>query len=384
MNRIDVESVFDSIKALNEWKIYELKNSVKTENITCFLGAGLSVPFGIPLWDNLLKRMWVRLSDMNSTKMIIKANDLNNIDVIDNPYIQLLKQEYLKYPSEKYIAKLENSALQGKNMEQFDNLNLLEFAEYINNMLVARQNPLIKIEFYNKFLKKLIKDSLYYTYQDNNSKTAISILVEYLTKNTTKKKSIVTYNYDDILERQLFQKDQHILNKINIISRKSDIKELKEKKINIYHVHGFLPKSNKLKMYESESAVLTESSYEEIEQILYHWINTVQATAFLNSVNIFLGFSGQDHNFRRILKNIDGLNKRPLYNNFIFVSINSFIKKCRFIASADGGIESMFEKIQFINYLYSQEIYWGKYNIYPIWTTHDQLPNMLEEILIKD
>lgn len=67
----------------------------------------------------------------------------------------------------------------------------------------------------------------------------------------------------------------------------------------------------------------------------------------------------------------------------MFVAINSFIEKCKDLGDEKkkGSADYEFERRQLIDYMHAQEIYWKKYNIFPIWTTYKKLPEMLKEIL---
>lgn len=380
MSNDNNRGILEGISTLNAWKIQELKEEVKkNNNITWFLGAGISAPFGIPLWDGLLKRMWVRLANMRLEKELScdEKSDDKDCNSINKIYTDFLKQNDLDLCwNSKYMDTLKD-ALKGNNMDQFDNLNLLEFAEYINNLIKIDVGNTYKKELYDIFLKSIIKDSLYYTYNPKDN-TAVNVLAEYLIKPPIKHKTVITYNYDEILEMALIQKDSNIRSELNIISNNRK----KEKGINIYHVHGFLPKSKIFKDDESDSVVLTETSYEEIGNRAYSWVNNVQANAILNSVCVFLGFSGQDQNFRRILKNINV--NEDIKVKYMFVTIDSYTDKSPILNKHDATKEEiLFEYIQLNNYLYSQERYWEKYNIRPIWTTKDGLPDMLKDIIIS-
>lgn len=389
----NAELVLDSIKTINDWKIQKLKANIESKEVIWFLGAGISVPFNIPLWDNLLKRMWTRLADAELTKKLAgfekKITDekfLSESDEIERSYYQLINSEKFNfYMGKEYKDRLK-IALEGRRMEQFDNLNLLEFAEYINNMIIEGQELPFETELKNSFIKGLTRNSLYANYNEKlyvrKEKEAVGVLARYLLSNQKKGQKVITYNYDEVLEKMLMYKNNSILGKMNIVSERSGITSAEEKVVDIYHVHGFLPKSEELKKYESKGIILAESSYDEIEKYVYNWVNTVQANAFQTSMGIFLGFSGQDHNFRRILKNIDVVDEEETYN-FMFVAINSFIEKCKDLGDEKkkGSADYEFERRQLIDYMHAQEIYWKKYNIFPIWTTYKKLPEMLKEIL---
>lgn len=83
-------------------------------------------------------------------------------------------------------------ALEGRRMEQFDNLNLLEFAEYINNMIIEGQELPFETELKNSFIKGLTRNSLYANYNEKlyvrKEKEAVGVLARYLLSNQKKGK----------------------------------------------------------------------------------------------------------------------------------------------------------------------------------------------------
>lgn len=386
---ISVKSIFNKkIITQNEARLNHLKEMIqKKEDVTWVLGAGISCPFDIPLWDTLLRKMWARLveADVMKTALSFEKKDINKNNYKECYYDDVLVEIYKEYYKSSGYKRAAKKAMKDGNEEYLKGFNLLEFAEYIRNSLAESGKKLSETEkqIYSSMLKILVKESLYSKYDFNkmiSNDSVLKQLGQYLSEKTDRMNLVISYNYDEILERCIKNKlNDEFTDRVNIIVDNSKFKKKELEKINIIHVHGFLPEDEELKAYESDEIVLTETSYDEVGRYAYKWINTVQSEALMNSSNIFLGFSGQDGNFRRILKNID---KNKDKEHFMFVSINSFVSKCSELGKKSPNREKRaYEEIQLLRYLQRQEEYWKKYNIFPIWTTHDELFDMIKEIL---
>ena len=108
---------------------------------------------------------------------------------------------------------------------------------------------------------------------------------------TRKIESIITYNYDDLIETALTQ------NNIEVASLFSKSRSLKEE-IPVYHVHGLIPE----KTPDVQSTpVLSEEEYHAIYSDSYHWSNVEQLHALDRNTCFFIGLSMTDPNLRRLL-----------------------------------------------------------------------------------
>lgn len=85
-------------------------------------------------------------------------------------------------------------------------------------------------------------------------------------------------------------------------------------KLYLYHVHGCLKRG------ESPLPVIfSESSYDNLGNKFYDWCNQVQAELCLRFPLLFIGFSGNDPNFRRLLKQMSYSTKRP--ESYLFMRL---------------------------------------------------------------
>lgn len=154
-----------------------------------------------------------------------------------------------------------------------------------------------------------------------------------------KVKSVITYNFDDLLERQL--SSNSILHRCIYTDNESyDPDEL-----SIYHVHGFLPEERKsYDGLDNSTLVFSEEGYHQIYSDSYHWSNLVQLNSFRESTCLMVGLSMTDPNLRRLLeissKNIErskhfAFMKRLSSNEFCYELENK--KKSKVIKNPDGA-----------------------------------------------
>ncbi|PRT15169.1 hypothetical protein C6353_21355 [Bacillus toyonensis] len=256
------KSLNDKINLLNvnlhtindskETQISNLNEAFKNEELVLVLGAGVSVPYNLPSWENLLQKL-----------LFETFNDFN-----DNE------------DTSSVLSKL--------------------FPKLFPN------SPLISARFLEEYFKKhsnertfeeMIKDALY---ERVNREAASPILKEILQYCIAPGKSpnldsIITYNYDDILETILLNSNVEIpFKSIYTLGMNPNNGELP-----IYHVHGFLPENQTLG--EAYSITLSENLYHQQYNDIYSWSNMVQINKFREKVCIFIGTSLTDPNIRRLL-----------------------------------------------------------------------------------
>ena len=109
---------------------------------------------------------------------------------------------------------------------------------------------------------------------------------------------ILTYNYDDFLEKSL---DNAGLQYSVIFNQDCT----PSNKVPIYHAHGFFPQvKDKKDMQETHyrSIVLTESNYNDLYNHPYDWTISCQLSFFRENTCLFVGSSISDPNIRRLLQ----------------------------------------------------------------------------------
>jgi len=260
----------------------EIKEQYSKNKLVLVLGAGVSASCGVPSWDRLLEKL---LADT----------------FVENKNIS----SYYSIAFE-YIFKP----------------NHLKTGRYISN-------------FYNKDeFEHRLKDLLYPNDSLKSSNLICEIADLCILRNRIN--SVITYNYDDILEENIKLKTDDSL--FDSIFKRTDI--LNENRLPIFHVHGFLPRNEEINI--ETDIVLSENSYHEQYQDIYSWQNIIQIDKFCNNSCLFIGISLTDPNMRRLLDIAKRQLKKETTHYIIKVKNNySDIKKKLEIFTNDKKNDSM-------------------------------------------
>lgn len=332
------EGIDSDWKSKRDQRISDLKEIYKNGTLSLLLGAGVSCSAGMPDWNTLLNSLFVSFlsNEFNSNNQLSESdiqqivNRLNEI----NGQSGLILARYLK------IA-LENNSQEAKN-------------------------------YANKITTNLYK--LRDKNQDESSDLIKSIVNMCMPlRRGAKIKSVITYNFDNLLEKELNK--SHIHNH----SIYSDDVNLDPDKLPIYHVHGFLPEDrSNYKNIDKSTLVFSEDGYHKIYSDAYHWSNLIQLTNLKENSCLLIGLSMTDPNLRRLLeiaaRNID----KP--KHFVFMkrlSNEKFIyKDGKKIIDNDSGASLFLEKHHSLNELTMREL-----GLSVIWyTDYDEIPKILNEI----
>lgn len=336
-------------KTVRNWKqereeiIENLKVCYKKGQFSLFLGAGVSSSAGMPDWNTLLNSLFVTyltqefdgdgaMGDKDIGDLVARLNG------IDEPSA-LMAARYLR----KGLSKSDGEAK--------------EFIEAVTKNLYKLRNTKFPI----------------------NSNLIKSIASMCLPRRTgAKVKSVVTYNFDDLLERQL-SKDSILHRCIYTDNESYDPDELP-----VYHVHGFLPEDRKLyDGLDNSTLVFSEEGYHQIYSDSYHWSNLVQLNSFRESNCLMVGLSMTDPNLRRLLdissKNIErskhfAFMKRLSSSEFCYENIAG--KKSKVIENTNSA-EKFLERHHTLNEELMKEL-----GVTIIWyETYDEIPEIIKIVV---
>lgn len=376
-------------------RVKKMKETLECENrsATLVLGAGISRSAKLPDWKTLLSRLTAMISGMDFER--------------DEAY-KMKSGSYMPLTFEEY-----------KDAQPvFYDSDLLEIAEYVYTvfytqdfckedypMLRTAENPR------DEYMKRMVRQALMpvsegldteeglfsYELLENETVGKIAKLAAahfIVKKNHPGKRSVITYNYDNLLEHCLTKQVHPVKYQVIFDGNRAD----REAELHIYHPHGFLPmKGTKeyVQRMESEKIILAESSYYEMEHYSYNWENFVFARALQDSICVFFGFSGNDYNFKRILKNLSpGQIKEE--RHYLVVAIDDMVERLFFSGNGDKGL-SLFERLdelkkrdsrffhrcrqRLYSYLALKEEYWKAKGFLPVWTTVEDLPGLIDLLL---
>ena len=206
-------------------------------------GAGISIAAGLPTWKDMLENLLA--------------------GYVSRTYLPLLGEEATR-------------ALGDGLKDQFQYLSPIVSAQFIQ----SRFSP-------SEFVE-VVRESLY---SGATADPAPPVLCRMIAKLTPGLHSVVTFNFDDLLERALTEEGVEFTS-ITKGHHLSNIQGLP-----VYHPHGFLPASES----EATRIILAENEYHSQYLAQHSWSNIVVSRVLMESTCLFVGTSMTDPNLRRLV-----------------------------------------------------------------------------------
>lgn len=241
----------------------EVGEYYRSGRFSMLLGAGVSSSAGLPDWDTLLNSLFVSM--LTEGSVAEKKTDSEQVSSIV------------------------------KRLRQVDGPSALMLARYIRKGLSASSGA-----EQNEFIRSVTEQL--YGLRDQRfslSSPLIKAIASLCTPSRTgaKIKAVLTYNFDDLLERELEARG---------LSFKSIFEEIDlagPEELPVYHVHGFLPEDrSKYQNIEKATLVFSEEGYHQIYGEPYHWSNLIQLNCLKETACLLVGLSLTDPNLRRLLE----------------------------------------------------------------------------------
>jgi|SRR5271157_1197004 len=254
--------------------IGELASAFNQKNLTLYLGAGVSVGSGLPTWDRLVLAMY--FSTM-ADKTMKGWRPFPN-------YLYAIAEFHLKRGQEplEITARKVRKFCPGER-QLFDELHRALYQAFVDPYSGQVEHPNVPE-----------------LRSGNPTLDAVARLIEQGDWASKGVKSVITYNYDSLLETALTGFPHQPI---------FDGSGWDATKLPIYHVHGFVPLSDADQGSNGEEIVFTEDQYHLTAQDSYSWSNLVQIQAMSSSVGLMIGLSLSDRNMRRLL---DAVGQAPV------------------------------------------------------------------------
>lgn len=331
-------------KPPKDWKqerekvVEGLKSCYKKGQFSLFLGAGVSSSAGMPDWNTLLNSLFVTyLTQEFNGDIAIGDEDIgelvSRLNKIDEPSA-LMAARYLR----KGLSKRDTAAQ--------------EFISAVTKNLYKLRNSERAID------SELIK----------------SISSMCLPRRTgAKVKAVITYNFDDLLERQLQS------NNIHHSCIYTDNESYDPDELPVYHVHGFLPEDGKgHDGLNNSTLVFSEEGYHQIYSDSYHWSNLVQLNSFRETNCLMVGLSMTDPNLRRLLdissKNIEH-SKHFAFMKRLSIDDFCYEKKIKVVENIDAA-EKFLDRHHSLNEELMREL-----GVNIVWyESYDDIPEIINNI----
>jgi hypothetical protein len=245
---------------VNRSHLEGLRRAWAEKDLVLFLGAGVSKPYGIPTWKDLVLEIVFDQTDV--------ARRLESIDLPFRRALAAWLVDYYEYDPIILARVVKNEirrrASRSKHPEDPHDL----FLEKVRQHLYPKHPPAPHEPTTLTAVADFIKRS-----GDQNGVAAV-----------------VSFNYDDLLERKL---DGGIDFRPVWSARRS-----REKALPILHPHGFLPQKGDV---EECRLVFTEDDYHGLTTSVFHWALTSIVNYLRHNTVLFIGLSMLDPNLRRLL-----------------------------------------------------------------------------------
>lgn len=240
--------------------LVRLKNALAGGSLVLWLGAGVSMPYGVPSWKELIVSLMLRLPPSSANRGR-KGDDG--------------WQGY--YP--QYRRAL------GTWMIDHFRFDPVQFARVFSDDPDLNQK--IRDEIYAPLRHPPVEGS-------QNRRTSLDSVVDLIQAGNSPGsqpiRAVITLNYDDLLEEKLRRLGIEFT---SVFKAGTSVNGLP-----IYHVHGYLPQDGPI---PDQDLIFTEGKYHEISSTGFHW-SVKTAMRHLHTHNVlFVGVSMIDPNLRRFL-----------------------------------------------------------------------------------
>ncbi len=248
-----------------------LRKAYREQDITLYLGAGVSVGSGLPTWEKLVLAMYFSS---------LRKEPLGGWSPFPN-YLFAIAEWHLEHGHEP----LEITARKIRINFQDENI----FLSHLRDTLYAG--------FVASYVDDLAAVDRQALRTANKTLDAVAQLCEGRPDRQRGVKSVITYNYDSLLETALMDSP------FTPIFRSEP---LSQRNIPIYHVHGYVPLKGEGSA--AQDVVFTEEQYHFAAQNAYSWANLAQIQCMSSSTGLMIGLSLSDRNMRRLL---DAVSRTP-------------------------------------------------------------------------
>ncbi len=277
---------------------YLRQDFINEKKIVLFVGAGINITTTNKLgWDGLLNNLFREAIIFNYSNPDQQESLKGLFDIEKGDYI-----EYKKFFAYKEFPAIFKASII-KQILGDNYINSIQYYIYSKCSYSILYDDISKSfnrdEFFNKDPKQA--DSPQYTtlYQIAKLILLYSSVV-----------AVVNYNYDNFLSnairilKELFQSNNIKCQDIIPLdfSGVSNDREIKNRTIPIYHVHGYIPPPNELIVSKKNKIILSiEEFYDDFGDV-FSWHTSTPIHLACNFTSIFMGLSLTDINTQRIIR----------------------------------------------------------------------------------
>lgn len=248
-----------------------LRRAFRSRQLVLFLGAGISLDYGIPTWRDLV--------------------------------VDLLFERTARSRKMGDLPPAHRRAL-GRWLTEYFDYDLTVLARVIRQDLLREQRrKLGVVEEPERDFLETVRKRLYATLREldegasgkgsERPRTTLEAIADLLQSSRTDHNipAVVTFNFDNLLELEL-QRRGIVTRTITSAGRRS------AQGLPIIHPHGCLPVEGPV---GSDPIVFTEQDYHRLTDVAYHWAPTTIVSLLRQYTVLFVGLSMADPHLRRLL-----------------------------------------------------------------------------------
>jgi hypothetical protein len=232
------------------------------KRLVLFLGAGVSIPYGIPSWNNLVLEL-----------LFEQAANTRRLGRMLPHYRRALASWMTDY-------------------FDYNPLVLARMVEQDARRRSQRKGAREPVDGTPIFLEKL-RTQLYAECKrpTNKQRTTLEAIGQLIERSKGNLRCVVNFNFDGLLEEEL---ERRRIQTISIF----DGKRQHTGDFRIIHPHGFVPRIGPI---VREHVVFTENDYHQLTDRVFHWGLSEIVSELRHSTVLFIGLSMSDPSLRRLL-----------------------------------------------------------------------------------
>jgi hypothetical protein len=249
--------------SVNASDLRGLRDAWRNKDLVLFLGAGVSIPYGLPAWKSLILEL-----------LFEQAQGTRRLGPMWPHYRRAVASwmtDYFGY----------DPLVLGRMVERTLGSN--------SRSDVA---PPLSATNENLFLSRL-RSHLYANHRVPPGRTTLNAIGDLIAGSTANRgvASVVTFNFDDLLERELEGRPVEVQSVV-------DATRVNGNGIPIVHAHGFVPRTGPI---SRKDVVFTEPDYHQLTESVFHWSLSFIVERLRKNTALFIGLSMSDPNLRRLL-----------------------------------------------------------------------------------
>ncbi len=251
--------------SVNASDLKGLRDAWRNRQLVLFLGAGVSIPYGLPAWKNLVLEL-----------LFDQAEETRRLGRMWPHYRRAVASWMTDY-------------------FDYDPLVLARMVERdlrIRSSRPARASKPVA-DGDTLFLERL-RNHLYANYRSPGpGPTILTAVADLIARGTSSSgvDSVVTFNFDNLLETEL---DARNIAVQNVVSKDRQW----GRGLRVIHPHGFIPRSGPI---SRENVVFTEPDYHKLTEAVFHWGLSEIVDRLRKNTVLFIGLSMSDPSLRRLL-----------------------------------------------------------------------------------